>query len=101
MPHEPDFENVHRAALDRVDQSKRYVLYAIIAVAFAEVSLLLTFVLLADFSDRLHVLIFVAACLVYITLGLGLVALGAYLNRNTLRVLAAIELLDVKSSEKE
>ena len=101
MLKEPDLENVHRAALDRVDQSKRSVLYAIIAAAFAEVILLLTFLLLADFSNRLHVLIFVAACLVYVTLGFGLVALGALLNRNTLRVLAAIELLDSNTQEGE
>lgn len=47
----------------------------------------------ADFGDPLHRLVFLAACLVYGTLGFGLIALGAHVNTGNQRILKAIEAL--------
>jgi uncharacterized membrane protein YbhN (UPF0104 family) len=88
----PDLGNVRVAALERVDRGRRNLTRAIVAVAVAEATLLVTFLLLMDYRDRLHWLLFVAALLVYCTLGLGLVALGAYFNLVTQRILKAIAL---------
>jgi uncharacterized membrane protein YbhN (UPF0104 family) len=88
----PDLGNVRVAALERVDRGRRYLTWAIIAVAMVEATLLVTFLLLMDYRDRLHWLLLVAALLVYCTLGLGLVALGAYVNLVTQRILKAIAL---------
>jgi len=54
---------------------------------------MIVFVLAADFSNRMHVLLFVATVGSYSVVVLGLVALGAYVNRSVLRVLKAIELI--------
>ena len=51
------------------------------------------FLLLADFSNRTHTLLLITTIAVYTILAFGLVALGTHVNRNTLRVLKAIELL--------
>ena len=88
----PDLGNVRVAALERVDRGRRNLTRAIIAVAVVEATLLVTFLLLMDYRDRLHWLLLVAALLVYCTLGLGLIALGAYVNLVTQRILKAIAL---------
>ena len=51
----------------------------------------LAFVLAADFRDPLHRLILFGAGAVYVPVIFGLIALGAHMNRCTLRLLSAIE----------
>lgn len=79
-------------ALNQIDRAERQYKLAFLAAAGLEALGLLAFILLADFKDRTHVLLLVAAVLVYSTLGLGLVTLGIHVNRCTLRVLKALEL---------
>lgn len=47
---------------------------------------------LADLGNRTHVLLLIATVATYTIIGLGLVALGAHVNRNTLRILRAVQL---------
>ena len=47
---------------------------------------------LADLSNRTHVLLLIATVATDTIIGLGLVALGAHVNRNTLRILRAVQL---------
>jgi hypothetical protein len=54
---------------------------------------LLAFLLMADLSNRLHVLLLIATVGSYSMIVIGLFALGAHVNRAVLRVLKAIELL--------
>ena len=49
------------------------------------------FVLLADFGQRLHVLLLLAAVATYTIVALGLLALGQHVSRCTWRVLKAID----------
>ena len=49
--------------------------------------------LLADLSDRTHVLLLLATVSVYTILVFGLLALGAHVQRNTLRILMALEVV--------
>lgn len=82
-----------RAALDRIDRANRRVTLTILLAAGIE-SVLLVFVLLViDFADPLHRLIFLLAMLTYFTLGLAIVALGAHVSRVQERLLTALELL--------
>ncbi len=94
MTTEANLDDRRRAALDKVEKSEREVRGFLILTAVFEGALLIAVVLLMDWGDRLHLLMFLLACLVYGSLGLGLVTLAAYLKLNTLRVLAAVELLD-------
>jgi hypothetical protein len=47
--------------------------------------------LLADFSNRVHLLLLIAAIAIYTIIAAGLFALGMHISRSTLRVIRAIE----------
>lgn len=93
MTDENDLNQVRSEALNRIERGERNFKLAIYAGIVWEVLFLLTFILVADFSNRLHLLLLIATVGSYSLLVIGLVALGAHLNRGTLRVLKAIELL--------
>lgn len=84
---------VRKTALDRIDRSERQYKVTFFGAAIIEVFFLAGFLLLADFSNRMHVLLLITTIAIYSILALGLVALGVHINRNTLRVLNAVELL--------
>lgn len=82
-----------QAALDRIDRANRRVTLTILLAAAIE-SILLVFVLMViDFKDPLHQLVFLLAMLTYFTLALAIVALGAHVSRVQERLLTALELL--------
>jgi hypothetical protein len=84
---------VRKTALDRIDRSERHYKVTFLGAAIIEVFFIAGFLLLADFSNRMHVLLLITTIATYSILALGLVALGVHINRNTLRVLNAVELL--------
>jgi hypothetical protein len=84
---------VRRTALDRIDRIERQYKVTFFVAAIIEAFFLAGFLLLADFSNRMHVLLLITTIAIYSILALGLVALGVHINRNTLRVLNAVELL--------
>lgn len=84
-------DGVRAEALDRMDRAERNYKLAFLAAAFVEAGFLAGYLLLADFGNRLHVLILIAAVAIYSIVGVGLVALGAHINRNTLRIIKAVE----------
>lgn len=86
-------------ALDRIDRAERHYKQAFLAAVIVEAVMLPVYLLLADFSNRTHVLLLVAMVATYTIVGIGLVALGAHVNRNTLRILRAVQLAaDSRSS---
>lgn len=85
-------EEARRGALDRVDRAERDYKLVFLAAAVVESAFLVGYLLLADFSNRLHVLLLIAAVAIYSIVALGLVALGAHVKRCTLRILKAIDL---------
>lgn len=85
---------VRRTALARIERMERNSKLAFFGAALVEAAFLVCFFLLADLSNRTHVLILLATVAVYTILALGLVVLGAHMSRNTLRILHAIELLE-------
>ena len=91
--------DIHQKIMDQVERSERDVTVAIVFVAIAELAGLIGFLLLMDFGERLHWLLLVMSFLIYGTLTLGLVALGAFVRHLTLRVIKAIELQHDGGSE--
>ena len=88
---EPNLDRVRVSVLDRFDRAERNFRFAFGGAVALEAAFLLGFLLLADLSNRLHVLLLMSGVGVYGILCLGLVALGAHVSRCTERVLRAIE----------
>ncbi|HEX3187865.1 MAG TPA: hypothetical protein VHQ94_23905 [Pyrinomonadaceae bacterium] len=86
-------DEVRAAALARVDRSERNFKLAFLGAGFVEVLFILSFILLADLSNRLHLLLLISTVSCYSIVVLGLFALGAHINRGVARVLKAVELL--------
>ena len=93
MTQNVDLDAVRAAALARIDRSERNFKLAFFGAVFVESAFVLSFLLLADFSNRLHVLLLISTVSCYTIVVLGLVALGAHVNRSIARVLKAVELL--------
>lgn len=87
-----DLDGVRAAALARIDRSERNFKRAIVGAFFVETMMFVSFFLLADLSNRLHLLLLISTVSCYTIVVLGLVALGAYVNRGVARLLKAIEL---------
>ncbi|HEU4457042.1 MAG TPA: hypothetical protein VFR81_28495, partial [Longimicrobium sp.] len=66
-----------RTALDEADRRDRMARVALLGAALVEALLLGTALLVMDFGDRTHLLVFVLSVLGYTTLALGLVVIGA------------------------
>jgi hypothetical protein len=82
-----------RTALDRMDRANRRVTLTILLAAAIESVLLVLVLMVINFKDPLHQLVFLLAMLTYFTLALAIVALGAHVSRVQERLLTALELL--------
>ena len=91
---------IRENTLSRIERNERYYRLTFIGAAIVEVAFLASFLLLADFSNRVHVLLLIAGVAIYMILGFGLAALGLHVNQNTLRILNAIELSAEEKAEK-
>lgn len=96
-----DASRIRRQALDQIDGRQRLVGKIILAAGAVEGVALVGYLLLMDFSNRLHWLILIAAGLVYLTLSLGLLALGAALRDHTRRVVQAVAEIAPYKTESE
>jgi hypothetical protein len=85
-----NLDAVRAAALQRIDQAERRYKFGIVAFAFMEALFGGAFLLLMDFSNRLHWLLLVMALLIYATLSVGIFSLGAYIQASTQGLLNAI-----------
>lgn len=87
-------DEIRNSTLKQIEKTEGNYKLAIIGAAVMEVAFLAAFLLLADFSNRIHILLLVIAVAIYTIVGSGLFALGMHVNRNTLRVLRAIETIE-------
>ncbi len=85
---------IRENTLNLIERNERNYKFSFIGAAFVELLFLVAFLLLADFSNRVHVLLLIMTIVIYTIMAFGLLALGLHVNRNTLRVLNAIELLE-------
>lgn len=88
-----NLDEVRAAALARVDRSERNFKLGLFGAGAVEMLFVVAFVLLADFWNRLHLLLFISTVSAYSIVVLGLFALGAHINRGIARLLKAVELL--------
>ena len=86
-----DIDRVRRAALDRIDRAERGYKLAFVVAALAEAGFLGAFVMLADLHDRLHLLLLLMFVGTYTLVAVGLLVLGAHVNRCAERVLRALD----------
>lgn len=77
--------------LNLIERNERNYKFSFVGAAFVELLFLVAFLLLADFSNRVHVLLLIMTIVIYTIMAFGLLALGLHVNRNTLRVLNALE----------
>jgi hypothetical protein len=84
-------DDIRSDVLARIDRAERNYKLAFVAAGVVEAIFLIAFVFLADFKDRTHVLILLGTVMTYSMVAVGLVALGAHVNRAILRVLQAID----------
>ena len=87
-----DLDSVRAAALSRIDRSERNFKLAFFAAAIIEIAFIVSFLVLADLSNRLHLLLLISTVSCYSIIVLGLVALGEHINRGIARVLKGMEL---------
>lgn len=86
-------------ALDRVEKSERNLKLGIIAFLILDTAFFIVFLLVMDFSNKLHVLIFMASGGFYMLLLIGLIVLGLLVRRDTQLLLRAIDLLEERLTE--
>lgn len=94
MSEKVNLDAVRSEVLARINRSERNFKLAFFAALAVEALFLVTFLLAADLSNRMHLLLLIATVGSYSIVLLGLVALGAHMNRGVLRILKAIELLN-------
>jgi hypothetical protein len=87
-----NLDEVRSNALAQINRSEKNFKLAFLGAAFVEVCFLVGFLLAADLSNRTHLLLLIATVSSYSIVALGLVALGAHLNRGVLRILKAVEM---------
>lgn len=88
---ERNLDRVRTAALDRIEKSARQFKWALAGAALFEGLFLVTLLLAMERGNRTHLLLVIATVGSYTVIVLGLIVLGAYVNRCTVRVLKAIE----------
>jgi len=93
MSEKVNLDEVRANALASVDRSERNFKLAFLCAVMVEVLFFVAFLLLADFSNRVHLLLLISTVSGYSIVVFGLIALGAHMNRCVLRVLKALELL--------
>jgi len=86
-------DEIRSNTLNQIEKTESNYKAAFVAAAVLEIAFIAAFLLLADFSNRSHLLLFIAAFATYAIILVGLIALGIHVNRSTLRVIRAIETL--------
>src|SRR5262245_51370178 len=96
-----NLDRVRANALERIARNERHYKAAFFCLAFVEAAFLIAFILLADLSNRLHVLLLLSAVAIYSIVITMVVALISHMSRCTERVLRAIELEHFPRGERE
>lgn len=94
MAENSKLDRIRGDALNRIEKSERQIKWALLGAGLFEGLFLLVFLLAMERGNRTHLLLLIATVGGYTVIVLGLVVLGLHGNRNTARVLKAIELLE-------
>jgi hypothetical protein len=88
-----NLDSIRETTLRQIEKNERNYKLMFIGAAVIELFFIGAFLLLADFSNRFHLLLLISSIAVYTIVGFGLLALGLHVNHNTLRIISAIETL--------
>lgn len=86
-----DLEKMRANALAKMDAAERWFKTALVGALLFEGLFTIGILRYIDWRDPLHLLIACCTGVIYMPIVLGLVALGAHMNRCTLRVLARMD----------
>ncbi|HEU4889123.1 MAG TPA: hypothetical protein VFV49_14655 [Thermoanaerobaculia bacterium] len=86
-----DLEQMRANALKQMDRAERNFKVSLYGAVIFEGLFTLGIIYFIDFKDPLHMLIACCTGVIYMPVILGLVALGAHMNRGILRVLARLD----------
>lgn len=86
-----DFDAIRTNALAQMERAERYFKLALFGAVFFEGTLTLAFLMVANLRDKNHLLLLIGIGIIYMPIVLGLMALGAFVNRCTLRILARLD----------
>ena len=86
-----DLDTMRANALRKIDRAERTFKAALLGATLFEGIFLAAILWFANWRNPDHVLLVMCTGLVYMPVVLGLMALGAYVNRCTLRVLARLD----------
>ena len=86
-----DLNKVHSNVLNEIERSERNYKMAFFAVALVELAFLVGFILLADFTIRLHLLLFISTLAIYTIVIIGVVILSILVRSSALKVIHAVE----------
>jgi hypothetical protein len=89
-----DLDTMRASALAQMDRARRNFLAAFWGAVFFEGLFTLGILYFVNWRDPLHMLIVCCTGVIYMPVILGLVALGAHVNRVVLRVLARLDEVD-------
>lgn len=84
---------IRQQTLNRIERAERNYKLAFFGGVAIEGFFFALFFALADLHNRLQLMLFISTVATYTILLFGLLALGAHISRNTLRILKAIELI--------
>lgn len=91
MTDNDELGRARREALRRIDTSARNFWLTLVGAFVVEVTMIFGFIRLANFTDRVHVLIFWSMLTVLTVMVLGLTVLAGHVTRQVRLVLRAIE----------
>ena len=86
-----DLEQMRANALAKIDRAELWFRLSLYGALLFEGLFTVGVLYFADFHNRLNLLIVCCTGLIYMPVVLGLMALGAHVNRCTLRVLARLD----------
>jgi len=86
-----DLERIRANALAKIDRAQMWFRLALWGALLFEMLFTAGILYFADFKNQLHLLILCCTGVIYMPVILGLLALGAHVNRCTLRILARLD----------
>jgi len=91
-----NLDDIRKTTLTQIERTERNYKLMFFGMAAIEVIFIAAFLVLADFSNRVHLLLLISSMSVYTIIGFGLIALGLHVNQNALRIINAIETSDTQ-----
>lgn len=94
-----NLSKVHNSALVAIEKNERNYRLLFFLILFLELLFFAGFILLADFKNRIHLLLFISSISIYTIMVIGLTLVALYIKKTALKIITAIE--NTSSNNKE